>query len=101
MMISAGLSFLPALGGAVVYAIVLRELDSTTSIMRTALAFSAAWVAGYVALPFPAGIGVREAVLVGLLPAPAAVVTAASIVHRLLTMLAELIVVPIAWWRAR
>lgn len=55
--------------------------------------FLVAWLIGFLAVPFPAGIGVREAVLVWLLsPAlPTAAVVAASLAHRLITIAGEII----------
>lgn len=52
--------------------------------------FSLAWLAGFLALPIPAGIGVREAVLVGLSYAGAEAVLTASIVVRLAVASAEI-----------
>ena len=54
--------------------------------------FALAWTLGFLAVPFPAGIGVREGVLVALLgggPLTALVISAA-VVYRLLSILAEL-----------
>ncbi len=39
-----------------------------TSILATMGAFALAWLAGFLVLPIPAGVGVREVALVGLLP---------------------------------
>jgi glycosyltransferase 2 family protein len=53
-------------------------------------AFCAGWWLGYLALPLPSGLGVREAILVGALPGVAAsVVLAASVAHRLTGVVAE------------
>lgn len=55
-------------------------------------AFSWAWAAGFLALPFPAGVGVRELVLVALLPQFAlADIVAASIAHRCAIITAEVL----------
>jgi uncharacterized membrane protein YbhN (UPF0104 family) len=51
--------------------------------------FTLGWLAGFLALPIPAGIGVREAALVGLSSAGAEPVLTASIVVRLVTAAAE------------
>jgi uncharacterized membrane protein YbhN (UPF0104 family) len=55
-------------------------------------AFALAWTAGFLALPFPSGVGVREAVLIAVLsPAGrAAPVIGSSVAHRLVTIVAEL-----------
>jgi len=55
-------------------------------------AFSAGWTIGYVLIPIPSGLGVREAVIIGLLPLPTSVVLTAAIAHRLALMVAELAV---------
>lgn len=55
-------------------------------------AFSLAWAAGFLALPFPAGIGVREAVLAFLMPGHGlAEIVAASFAHRLVIIVAEVV----------
>ena len=52
--------------------------------------FALAWLAGFLALPVPAGIGVREAVLVGISSAGAESVVTASILVRLAVASAEI-----------
>jgi uncharacterized membrane protein YbhN (UPF0104 family) len=64
-------------------------------------AFAAAWTVGFVALPFPSGIGVREAALVGLLGLPSEFVVAASVAHRLVTIVGEIAVSVTAMVRQR
>ena len=57
--------------------------------LLTAYAF--AWTVGYLTLPIPAGLGIREAILAVVLPvAVVASVVAISAIHRLATMVAEL-----------
>lgn len=74
----------------------------------TVTVFALAWTVGYVALPFPSGIGVREAVLVALAPPGlgAGAVVAASLAHRLTSLAAEVSLigatsVPNIWARRR
>ncbi|MCP3975843.1 MAG: hypothetical protein GY720_15280 [bacterium] len=87
-----------ALGGlallAVSFAVVARQIEPSIPVMATISAFAVAWLVGFIAIPFPAGIGIREAVLVGLLAqsAPAAAVIAMSLAHRLVTIAAEIVV---------
>lgn len=62
------------------------------SLLVAVPAFALAWTVGFVAIPFPAGLGVREGVLIAVLaplvgPAP---IIAASVFHRLVTMAVEL-----------
>lgn len=59
-------------------------------------AFAAAWTVGYILLPIPSGLGVREAILVGLLPTPTQVLLSAAIAHRIAMMIAELGVAGVA-----
>lgn len=61
--------------------------------LTTVPAFGLAWTAGFLAIPVPAGLGVREALLIATLDASSGVIVAASIVHRLVTMLAEVLMI--------
>jgi hypothetical protein len=64
----------------------LAEIDRLTA----AAAFSAGWAIGYLALPLPSGLLVREAVLIATLPGPAAgSLLASSVAHRLTAFVAE------------
>jgi hypothetical protein len=57
-------------------------------------AFALAFTAGYLAVPFPSGIGIREGTLALALPAAGlATVVAISATHRLIAMAAELIMI--------
>jgi uncharacterized membrane protein YbhN (UPF0104 family) len=58
-------------------------------------AFAVAWTTGFLAVPFPSGIGIREGVLIAATGSPsgAASVIAASIVHRLVTMVGEIVMI--------
>ena len=70
---------------------VARALDPSASFSRIMFAALLSWVAGFIAVPVPAGAGVREAVLVassGLDPGTAA---ATAIVARMLFLLADLV----------
>ena len=55
-------------------------------------AFATAWWIGFVAIPFPSGIGIREAVLLGALRTPlgSGVVLGAAVGQRLVSIAAEL-----------
>jgi uncharacterized membrane protein YbhN (UPF0104 family) len=87
-----GVTGLALLG--VSYAVVASQVTTEPYQLATATAFLVAWLIGFAAVPFPAGIGVREAVLVGLLSPsiPGASVVAASLIHRLATIGSEVIV---------
>lgn len=86
---------------AVAYAILLQSLGGGESIVRTMCIFTVAWLAGFLAVGVPSGIGAREAVLVLLLPDATPVVLAASIAQRLVQMVAEVgVVLATRDWRA-
>ncbi len=89
---------LTALGAA--FALIASQLAPAIPWWATFTAFTGAWLVGFVALPFPAGIGVREAVLAGLLSpwAASSAVVAASLGHRVLTIVAELLVYLMSRW---
>jgi uncharacterized membrane protein YbhN (UPF0104 family) len=58
--------------------------------LTAALAMCAAWVVGYLVVPLPYGLGVREAILIAALPGvPTASLLAASLAQRLLGIAAE------------
>jgi glycosyltransferase 2 family protein len=62
-------------------------------------AYAVAWAVGFVVVPLPSGIGLREAVLsVFLIGTSSGAVVAASIVHRLVVLVGELLLFAIVWW---
>jgi uncharacterized membrane protein YbhN (UPF0104 family) len=79
------------------YAVLLGGVGSSTRVpmAATACAWVAAWAVGFAAILVPAGLGVREAVLIALLglsvKTPALI--AASIVHRLAGIVAEALLI--------
>ncbi len=72
------------------FAMLLHGLDPTFGLLRSGAAFCLAWAVGYAAVPFPSGLGVREAALAFLLPGATAQVLAASIALRLVQIVSEL-----------
>jgi hypothetical protein len=66
-------------------------------------AYAAAWVVGFLVIPVPSGLGVREAVLVLAVPQiEAGALVAASVGQRLVTLVTEVAVVAgNAWYRRR
>lgn len=94
-------TLLPLLFSGTAFALLAGQATSFLVIVATVGAFSAAWLAGFVAFPLPSGLGVREIVLVQLLPAmsPAQVI-ATSVLHRFSTLLAELLVLIVVSRRA-
>ena len=77
---------LVASGGA--FALLARGTEASGPPAMLIAAYALAWVVGFLALPFPSGIGVREAVLIATIGPPAPVI-AVSLIHRLIVMAAE------------
>lgn len=88
--VAAGWTLLNVAANAASFTVLLVELDGSRSPAAVLPAFAAAWVIGFVAAPLPAGLGVREAALVALLPgAGTGVVVAASLAQRACAVAAE------------
>lgn len=74
------------------FAVVLSTLDGEADLVIAGSAFALAWVAGFAVLPLPGGIGVREVVLIALLPqVDDGAILAAALALRSVTLLAEFI----------
>lgn len=84
-------------------ALLARQFDPDGSFSELAGAFAWAWVAGFVVLPLPSGLGVREAALVALVPSfTSGAIIAASLVQRGLTIVAEVTLAgAVVWWNRR
>jgi len=78
---------------ALTFAFLLAGVGASTPTAYAMSAFMVAWAAGFLVPGLPSGIGVREAALVALLPAPAGAVLAASLAQRLVQMAAEALLV--------
>jgi hypothetical protein len=80
------------------FALLARSLQITGAPAALVPAFALAWTIGFLAVPFPSGLGIREAVLISAVgsPAGAAPVIVASVVHRLVTMLDEVVMILLA-----
>jgi uncharacterized membrane protein YbhN (UPF0104 family) len=74
---------------AATYTVLLRSLTTEVNPAIVFCAFALSWTLGFLILPLPAGIGVREAVLVAALPVGAGPLLAASLAQRLLAMGAD------------
>jgi len=86
-----------AVVGGLAFAVVLQGV-ATVALLPAMLAWPVAWAVGFMAVFVPAGLGVREAVLVGLLSgiAPIPAILAASIFLRLATIAAEAVVIVVS-----
>jgi uncharacterized membrane protein YbhN (UPF0104 family) len=82
----------------VAFAILLHSMQVGAPIVRTASAFGFAWTVGFVAIPFPSGIGIREAVLMLTVASqvPKSSIIAASVGHRLVGMVSELVMIVVS-----
>ena len=89
---STGWTIVPLVMSGLSFGLLLGLGDSPGVLVSTAGAFAVSWVVGFLLFPLPSGLGAREAVLVALIPTfPAAQVLGVSLVHRLATVIAELI----------
>jgi glycosyltransferase 2 family protein len=88
---SAGL-----LASGTAFAVMLSSVDRASPRPASAVVFALAWLAGFLAVPVPAGLGVREAVMMAFLPASAGAIVAVSLCHRILTMAAEWAAIAVA-----
>ncbi len=81
------------LAGGAGYATLLVGPSPSTAALAVIGAYATAWVLGFLVVPLPAGVGVREFVLLALLGGTygAAAVLAAAVVYRVITLLAELL----------
>ena len=72
------------------YTAILVDLDGAVRPVEVLPAFVAAWLAGFLLVPLPAGLGAREAILVALLPgSTTGLLLSASVVQRVLAIGAE------------
>lgn len=93
---SAAWSVLVHLVMGVGFALTLPDVGGAT-FAAAVPAYALAWTVGFLALPFPAGLGVREGALALLLP-PLALPTliAGSVVYRLIVMIGEVVAIGLA-----
>jgi hypothetical protein len=81
-----------AITGSAAYAVLLTGQDTGANPVTVASAFALSWVVGFLIFPLPSGIGVREAVLVAVIPgASSAALLAASLALRFLVLASELV----------
>ena len=74
------------------FTVLLHAVDASTPVAAAAVAYVVAWVIGFLVLPLPSGVGVREAVLVALVPSVmTGPLLAASLAQRLVAILAEVV----------
>ena len=79
-----------AVTGSAAYAVLLGSLGADAGPVTMMSAFALSWVVGFLVFPLPSGIGVREAVLVAVVPgASAAALLGASLAQRSLVLASE------------
>jgi uncharacterized membrane protein YbhN (UPF0104 family) len=79
---------------AAAFTVLVIDLDRNTGVAPVFFASIAAWVLGFLVVPLPSGLGVREAVLIAALPdVEAAVLLSCSLGHRVAVLAAEVAVV--------
>jgi hypothetical protein len=85
------------------YVVLLAGFSPVDNPLFVIAAYAAAWTVGFVAVPIPAGFGVREAVLVGILHGtfPTSVIVAASVYHRLVMVASEGLMAALTGHRVR
>ncbi len=95
MFSSYGWTLCSVAANSVAFALLLSSLAGGGLIPTSSAAFGLAWTIGFLAVPFPSGIGVREAVLMLTIgfAVPRSQVIAASISQRLLVMVGEVLAI--------
>ena len=90
---SAGWAMVNMAATSAVFTVLVRSIAPGTGVLAVFSAFAAAWVIGFLLVPFPSGLGVREAVLLVAVPSLSpAELLAASLAHRIVTVVAEVVV---------
>jgi hypothetical protein len=81
-----------AITGSAAYAVLLSGQNTDANPVTVMSAFALSWVVGFLVFPLPSGIGVREAVLVAVVPgASSAALLAASLALRFLVLASEVV----------
>jgi glycosyltransferase 2 family protein len=90
VLISFAWSLCNALTGSAAYTVLLSGLDADIDPVAVLGAFALSWVVGFLVFPLPSGIGVREAVLVAVVPGvSSAALLGASLAQRFLVLASE------------
>jgi len=66
---------------SVAYLVLLAGFGRVHDPFRVVAAYATAWTAGFIAVPIPSGLGVRESILAGIMPSgfPSSVIVAANV----------------------
>jgi uncharacterized membrane protein YbhN (UPF0104 family) len=90
ILVSGGWAAASLVASGVAYAFLVQPAYDDTDLLSLTLAFMVAWTVGFIILPVPGGIGIREAVLVWLIGGSVASIVGASIAHRIIAIVVEL-----------
>jgi uncharacterized membrane protein YbhN (UPF0104 family) len=82
-------------GQALAFYWLIHDLDGQVGIVPATGSFVLAWLVGFLAVPIPAGLGLREAVLLAMLGGVTSgpVIIAATLAHRLVNILCEVMLI--------
>lgn len=86
-----GLSMAGLFAYSLGFAVVMAAAEPQVPVLTAAAAFALAWLIGFIAIPVPAGVGIREAVLVACLTdlSSGSQVIAASVAYRAVSIVGE------------
>jgi uncharacterized membrane protein YbhN (UPF0104 family) len=101
ILISGSLTSASLVATGMAYAVLVHPSYEDSHLVSLTLAYMVAWTAGFLVLPLPGGIGVREAVLAWLIGGPAVSVVGASIALRIINIGIELVAVGIHFLAVR
>ena len=74
------------------FTVLLHAVDPDVPVVAATLGYIVSWVVGFLVVPLPAGVGVREAVLLAVVPGVSTgALLAASLVQRLVAIAVELL----------
>jgi uncharacterized membrane protein YbhN (UPF0104 family) len=92
LLVSFAWSMGNAVAGSTAYAVLLSGTGTDIDPVPVVSAFALSWVIGFLVFPLPGGIGVREAVLVAVIPGvPSAALLGASLAQRFLILASEVV----------
>jgi uncharacterized membrane protein YbhN (UPF0104 family) len=84
-------SVAPIIGSGLSFALVADSLGVDAPFLLLLCAFAFSWAVGFAAVPFPSGLGVREAALLAVGGAGSAVILTASVVQRAIALTGEVV----------
>lgn len=88
-----------ALTGAA-FAVLAVTVDPDTDLLQATAGFAVAWAIGFLVIPVPAGLGVREAAIAALVQGPPGTKLVAAVMLRMVTIAAEALLAAAVRWRS-